>query len=89
MRMAKQKKPGAFIGDEEMSKPEEFPSGIQRSDTKSSRPEDYPHGIKLVMMLLSIYLSIFLVAFNRPSLQPPFLKSRIIFTALLILVGYV
>ena len=59
------KEAGHLIGDEEMSKPEEFPSGIQRSDTKSSRPEDYPHGIKLVMMLLSIYLSIFLVALDR------------------------
>jgi len=30
-----------------------------------SRPESYPTGIKLVLILLSIYLSVFLVALDR------------------------
>jgi hypothetical protein len=58
-------KENGHIVDEESSHPEESLHEIQRSDTTSSRPEDYPHGIKLVLLLLSVYLSIFLVALDR------------------------
>jgi hypothetical protein len=53
------------IVDEEPSPPETSLQEIQRADTTSSRPEDYPQGLKLALLLLSIYLSIFLVALDR------------------------
>ncbi|MCJ1423860.1 hypothetical protein MMC29_001745 [Sticta canariensis] len=34
-------------------------------DQNSSNPTEYPHGIKLILLLLSIYLSTFLVALDR------------------------
>ena len=34
-------------------------------DQDGSNPTEYPHGLKLILVLLSIYLSVFLVALDR------------------------
>lgn len=34
-------------------------------DQNGSIPNEYPHGLKLIMLLLSIYISLFLVALDR------------------------
>ena len=59
-----QVKAAGVIGEKEPSRGQKTSNGTQQSDNFSSS-EDYPRGVKLALLLLSIYLSVFLVALDR------------------------
>lgn len=51
--------------NQELSASDELDESGDPLELVESRPENYPHGIKLILLLMSLYCALFLVALDR------------------------